>query len=263
MVKREGQQPRTSFRAISSVASSVSDRPTFSTPCRTSPAAPPPPPPPRAASTAAAAATGHRRQRRPRRAIPPTTSAAAAAVDARRRRTSLPAPGALLSIDTRILISWSRCCSCMRSVPRFLSDAPPPPPPFPPAALDRRRRRRRPRRLLTAEAYCTSPSRPAQRRPRSRRYVLIHQLGAAPSRHRRGRRSRGHAPRPLAPGSLLELAQLFSRTSSFGSTSSLISIRFETIATRCEKRRVDIDSSGCASSATSSPPSCAHTEWGR
>ena len=31
----EGQQSRTSFRAISSAASSVSERPTFSTPCRT------------------------------------------------------------------------------------------------------------------------------------------------------------------------------------------------------------------------------------
>ena len=35
VVMAERQQPRTSFRAMRSAASSVSERPTFSTPCRT------------------------------------------------------------------------------------------------------------------------------------------------------------------------------------------------------------------------------------
>ena len=74
-------------------------------------------------------------------------------------------------------------------------------------------------------------------------------------------------PSPLSTwiSSLSSRSSLFSRaTSSFGSTSSLISIRFETIATRCEKRQVDIDSSSCASSGDIvATITCAHTgEWG-
>ena len=141
--------------AMSSAASSVSEgrRSRRRTQCRAAPRRQPPPDARADFRRRRRRLRVHRRQRarcpsRPRPPPPPPPSTA------RRRRTPrcrTAPPGALLSIDTRILISWSRCCSCMRSVSiaRLRAGrAAAPPPPHPPrccarstAAFARRRRR--------------------------------------------------------------------------------------------------------------------------